>query len=95
MGGEKPPAKTGDLRDLLEQLELRLVDPLKRRITWEGKKVDTLLKGLGVVLRRDLESAKEEVLEAVHRVETSVDLLAQEVARHGSQSSEEPGRDAG
>ncbi len=64
-------------------------------MAWEGKKVDTLLKGLGVVLQRDLESARDEVLEAVHRVETSVDLLAQEVARHGSRSSEERDRDGG
>ena len=89
MGTEHLPRRKQKRCDVPWRVELRIVESLKRGMAVEGQKVDTVLGSLHRGPHRDLESAKREILEAIHRVETSVDLLAQEVARRGGKAEED------
>ena len=60
--------------------EERIIKPLKRRMAWEGKKVERMLEGLRLATHAEVESAKGEILQSLRQIEHSVELLAQELA---------------
>ncbi len=66
-----------------------LAERLKRRMAWEGKKVTSYVKGLGVVLDAELEVMKREILQAIRQVEHSVELIAQELGRRDEKNDKE------
>lgn len=60
------------------------VEPLKpKRPSRTVKEVEALLAALQVAISTDLNSAKQEILERIGAVETSVELIARELAGRG------------
>ena len=86
------PAERVDLRR--EESQRWIVEPLRRRIAWEGKKVESQMKNLAFALERHLQEMKGEILQAVHQLEESVELMAQELVRAGKRGGKRDNHDA-
>jgi hypothetical protein len=67
-----------------ETWEPPTVERLKRRMAWEGKKVESLLKAFGFALSDQLDEQHTVVLERLQQVEESIEALAREVQRRAA-----------
>jgi hypothetical protein len=84
MGMKNRARKGDDVRcDCLRRREEGTEAVVSRRMTGERRKLAVLLESVRRDLGRDLELAKREIIESTRAVETSVDLIAQEIARRG------------
>lgn len=72
MGGDRLFPESGD------QLT---VEPLRPKPSRRAKELERLFEGLRYALATDLDLAKQEVLQKIREVSTSVDLIAQELAQ--------------
>lgn len=82
--------RDNDRCECLRRREERIVAVISSRMTGERRKLSALLKSVRRDFRRDLGSARREILEATRAVEASVDLIAQELARGGEATNESP-----
>lgn len=77
-----------DIAAITYEIEGRVVDPLKRRMNWEGKKVESQIKGLSFALEHYLEKMKGDITQAIRENEQSVEVVARELARRGEKNND-------